>query len=95
MLGGTGVGIATFLVLATNVADANGMLVVVADVGSCILLLTTLVDGAILVDDPVVTDASPALGLVHAVDVLNGYRLAGTGATAVYDDVQDILHGFH
>ena len=63
--------------------------------GTCILLLTTLVDGAILVDDPVVADASPALGLVHAVDVLNGYRLAGTGATAVYDDVQDILHGFH
>ena len=94
LFGSTGVVVAPFVVDASDIADADGMLVVVAHVGSGILFVTALVDAAILVDDPVVANHGPVLGFVTAVDVFDSPFSAGSCGRAVDDDVQDLLHGF-
>ena len=94
LFGSTGVVVAPFVVDATDIADTDGMLVVVAYVGSGILLVTAFVDAAILVDDPVVAYHGPVLGFVTAVDVFDSPFPAGSRGRAVDDDVQDLLHGF-
>ena len=55
------------------------MLVVVLDVGTGLALGTTCLDGAILQDYPVIATASPALGTVIAVEVIDSDLLADTG----------------
>ena len=95
LFGSTGVVVAPFVVDATDIADADGMLVVVAHVGSGILLVTAFMDAAVLVDDPVVAYHGPVLGFVEAVDVFDGPSFTDPRGRAVDDDVQDLLHGFH
>ena len=95
LFGSTGVVVAPFVVDATDIAYADGMLVVVAHVGSGILLVTAFVDAAILVDDPVVADHGPVLGSVKTVDVFDSPLSTGSCGRAVDDDVQDIFHEFH
>ena len=94
LFGSTGVVVAPLVVNATDIAYADGMLVVVAHVGSGILFVTALVDAAILVDDPVVANHGPVLGFVTAVDVFDGPFSASPCSRAVDDDVQDLFHGF-
>lgn len=95
MLGCAGVGIAAFGVHSADVADADGVVVVVPDVGSGIFLVTSLVDAAVLVDDPVVADHGPVLGAVAPVDVVDGPCLVGPRAAAVHDEVQYLFHWSH
>ena len=95
LFGCTSIGVATFVIHASNVADANGMLVVVPDMRAGILLGSTLMDAAILVDDPMVAAHGPVLGTVPSVDVINGYALADSRTATVHDEVQDLLHWFH
>ena len=95
LLRSTGVGIAATVVHATNVAYADGVLVVVADVGSGEFLCTAGVNGAILIDHPVVAAAGPALGLVEVVEVIDSALLVDLGVGAVDDNPLDILHGTH
>ena len=51
----TGIGIASFFVQAAFVADADGMLVVMADMGTSHMLRTTFIILAIAGDVPVIT----------------------------------------
>ena len=95
LLGGTGVGTTALFVLATDVADANGVAVVVLDVRSGELLVTTGVDSAILVDHPVIADHGPVLGAVPAVNIFDSHFLAGFGAGAVHHDVEHFSHRVH
>lgn len=95
LFGSTGVVVAPLVVDATDIADTYGMLVVVAHVGSGILLVTAFVDATVLIDDPVVAYHGPVLGFVTAVDVFDSPLPAGSCSRAVDDDVEDILHGFH
>ena len=93
LLGGTGVGGLAFLIQASLVADSQGVLVVVAHVGSGKLLATALVDGALAVDVPVVANLGKTSGLVPAVNVIDGDSLRESRGGAVYDDVQHVFHG--
>ena len=93
--GSAGVGIAAFRVFTTDVADADGVAVVVLDVGAGVFLFAALLDGAVLLDHPVIADHSPAFGTVAAVDVIDGPVLIRARAGAVYDDVQHFFHRFH
>ena len=95
LLGSTGVDFTATVVFAADVADTDGMLVVVLDMGTGILLGTARMDAAILIDDPVVAAAGPALGLVPVVDVLDGDLLGRIGGGAVDDNPLDILHRVH
>lgn len=95
LFGSTSVGIAATGIHATNVAYADGVLVVVADMGTGEFLSTAGVNGAILIDHPVVAAAGPALGLVEVVEVIDGALLVDLGVAAVDDDPLDILHGTH
>ena len=61
LLGSASVGIAASIVHATNVADANGVLVVVLDMGTGILLGSSWMNASILINDPVVATAGLAL----------------------------------
>ena len=92
LLGSASVGIAASIVHATNVAYADGVLVVVAYVGSGEFLCTAGVNGAILIDHPVVAAAGPALGLVEVVEVFDGYFLTGFRVGAVKDNPFYFLH---
>lgn len=81
LLGGRpGVGIAALLIHAADVADADGVLVVVADMGTGHGLGTTGLDVALLVDDPVVAALQPPSGTMPAVDVGDGDFLVHSGA---------------
>ena len=93
LLGSAGVGRFAFLIQASLVADAQGVLVVVAHVGSGQFLATALVDGALTVDVPVVANLGKTSRLVPAVDVIDGDSLRESRGGAVYDDVQHVLHG--
>lgn len=95
LLGSTGVGTTTLFILATDIADANGVAVVVLHVRAGILLVTTWVDSAILVDHPVIADHGPVLGAVPAVNIFDSYLLAGFGAGAVHYDVEHLSHRIH
>ena len=77
LLGSASVGIAAFLVYSTDVADANGMVVVVLYVGTGILLVAALVDAAVLIDYPVIANHCPVLGFVAAVYVFDRPFLIG------------------
>ena len=95
LLGCAGVGFASLVIQTAYVADADGMFVVVPDMGSGIALRTTCLDGAILQDHPVVAAAGPSLGTVTMVEVGDGPLLTLTGGGTVDHDVQHLLHGFH
>ena len=90
---GTGVCHMAFLIQAANIADANGMLVVVLDMSTGIHLFTAFMDATILVDDPVEANNGEVAGLVPAVNVGNSDCLVDTGSRTMYDDVQHLLHG--
>ena len=92
---GAGVGITAMSILATDVANANGVLVVVLDVGTGKLLGTAGMDRTILVDDPVVAAAGPTLGLVEVVEVFDRDLLVHIGVGAVNDNPLDVLHREH
>ena len=95
LLGCAGVGFASLVIQAAYVADADGMFVVVSDMGSGLALRTTCLDGAILQDYPVVAAAGPSLGTVTMVEVGDGPLLTLPGGGTVDYDVQHLLHGFH
>lgn len=95
LLRSTGVGTTTLFILATDVADANGVAVVVLHVRAGIFLVTTGVDSAVLVDHPVIADHGPVLGAVPAVNVFDSNFLAGFGAGAVHHDVEHLSHRVH
>ncbi len=82
-----------FLVQTALIADADGVLVVVADMGSGEFLRPSFLDGALTIDVPVVAALGEAPGLVPAVDVVDGDSLRESCGGAVYDDVQHVLHG--
>ena len=75
LLGSASIGIAAFVVHATNVADADGVLVVVLDMGTGILLGTARMNRSILIDDPVIAAAGPTLSLVEVVKVFDSHLL--------------------
>ena len=79
LLGSTGVGIASLVIQATDIADADGMFVVVPYMGTGLALRTSCLDGAILKDHPVIATAGPPLGTVTTVDIGDGPLLALTG----------------
>lgn len=95
LFGSTSIGIAAFVVHATNVADADGVLVVVLDMGTGKFLGTTWMNASILVDDPVVAAASPSLCLVEVVEVIDSQLLTGFGVGAVNDNPLHVLHWEH
>ena len=95
LLGSTGVGIASLVIQATDIADADGMFVVVPYMGTGLALRTSCLDGAILQDYPVVAAAGPSLGTVTMVEVGDGPLLTLTGGGTVDHDVQYLFHGFH
>ena len=61
LLGSTSIGITASIVHTANVADADGMLVVVLDMGTGIFLGTTRMNASVLINDPVVATAGLAL----------------------------------
>ena len=61
---------------SSDVADANGVFVVVQTVGTDLFLWASFVDAAVAVDDVVIADSFPTSGFVPAVDVLDGVVLA-------------------
>lgn len=71
LFGSACVGRTALSIFTTNVTDADGVLIVVLDVGTGILLFTALLDGAVLLDYPVIADHGPALGAVTAVDIID------------------------
>ena len=94
LFGGAGVGGFAFFIQASLIADADGVLVVVADMGTGELFGAAFLDGALTVDVPVVAALGEAPGLVPAVDVIDGDSLRESRGGAVYDDVQHVFHGF-
>ena len=97
LISSTGVSPAASFILAANVANADGMLIVILDMSTSELLGTAGMNGAILIDHPVVAAADPAFGLVPVIDVIDSDPLADLGVGAVDDNPLDILHGrqFH
>ena len=95
LFGSTGVGIAAFIVHAANVANANGVRIVVTDVSTGELLGTAWVNGAVLINHPVVAAAGPALGLVEVVEVIDSDLLADLGCRAMDDYPFHVLHRTH
>ena len=95
LLRSTGVFITAFLVHATYIANTDGVLVVVFDMGTGHALGTTSLDGAILKDDPVIATAEPAFGLMPVVEVFDSDALTGSCASAVDDYPLDIFHWIH
>ena len=89
----TGIHTVPLVVLPTDVADTDGMLVVVPDVFPSILLVTASEDMAFPVDNPVVADVGEVAGEVPVFNVLDGDFLTDTGVRAMDDDVKDVLHG--
>ena len=95
LLGSASVGTTALFIFATDVADANGVAVVVLHVRAGVLLITTGVDSAILIDHPVIADHGPVLGAVPAVNIFDSHLLAGFGAGAVHYDVEHLSHRVH
>ena len=86
------IGIVAFVVHTANVANTDGVLVVVLDMGTGILLGTAGMNRSILIDDPVVAAAGPAFGLVEVVEVFDSHLLTDFRVGAVNDDPLDVLH---
>ncbi len=81
-------GILGFLIIgghASDVTDADGVLVVVQTVSTDLFLWTSFVDAAVTVDDVVITDAFPASCFVPMVDILDSVVLAFGSCGAVDD----------
>ena len=92
---GTGVGRLAVLVEAALVADTDAVGVVVAGVGSRLVLGTAGIYHAILRDVIVVADVAEAAGLVAGFQLLHREASVGTGGTAMYHnqvDFSGILH---
>ena len=83
---GTGVGGTALLVEAALVADADGVGVVVAGVGTDHLFGTAEVQLAVAGDVVVVAAALPATGFVHLVEQLHGNVLVGPRGRTVQND---------
>lgn len=91
----TRIGILPLLILATNVADANGMLVVVAEMGSGHSLRTACLNGSVRLNNPVVAAASPASGSMHIVKVFDRHLDVGFRGGTVYHEPQNFFHRKH
>ena len=84
LLGSTSVGITASIVHAANVADANGVLVVVLDVGTGILLRAARMNASILINDPVVATTGLALvGVCCFVNFLYHFTLFTHHSTTI------------
>ena len=83
---GTGVGGTALLIEAALVADADGVSVVVAGMGTDLLFWTALVELTVAGDVVVVAAAFPAAGLVHLVELLHGNVLVRSRCRAVKDN---------
>ena len=92
LLRSASIGIVASIVHASNVADTNSVLVVVLDMGTGILLRSAWMNASILINDPVVATAGPALGLVEVVEVFDSHLLADFRVGAVNDDPLYFLH---
>ena len=95
LLRGAGVGILAVLVHSSDIAYTDGMLVVVPDMCTCILLRSPRVDGTVLIDDPMVAAPCPSFGSVPAVDILDGYLLTDLGTGAMDNNPLYIEHSVH
>jgi len=95
LLGRTGVSIASVVVHSSNVANTDGVRIVGLHVSASEFLGTTGMNGAILIDHPVVATAGPAFGLVDVIEVFNCEFLVDLGVGAVNDNPLDVLHGVH
>ena len=91
----TRIGILSILILATNVADANGMLVVVAEMGSGHGLRTACLNGSVRLNNPVVAAASPASGSMHSVKIVDCHLDVGLRGGTVYHEPQNFFHRKH
>ena len=84
LLGSASIGITTSIIHATNVADANGVLVVVLDVGTGIFLWTAWMNASILINDPVVATTGLALvGVCCFVNFLYHFTLFTHHSTTI------------
>ena len=89
----TGVGGASFLIETSFVADADGMLVVVLDVGAGNPFRTTFMVFAITGDVPVVAAVvGVAFCAVTALQVIERKVFVAAGCTTVEDEPLHILH---
>ena len=89
---GSGVGGTAFLVETTLVADANGVGIVVAGMGTDHLFGATEVELAVAGDVVVVAAALPAFGTMHLVEHLKGEVLVRAGGRAVNHDQINSSH---
>ena len=71
----TSIGIATFLVESSFIADTDGMLVVVADMSTSITLIAALNNVSIAIYIPVVADHLPTTSLVPAINIVASHML--------------------
>lgn len=78
---------------STDVADADAVGIVIEAVRTNLLQRTASMDGAIAIDDEVITDALPPASLVPAVDVGHGVVLALNRGGTMKDDFSDLSHG--
>ena len=92
LLGGAGVGRTALGVEASLVADADAVGIVVAGVGSGLLLAAALVQLAVAGDVVVVAALLPATGAVHLVEHLERDVLVGPTGRTVDDDEVDLSH---
>ena len=90
-----GVGILAVLIHSSDIAHTDGMLVVVPDMCTCILLRSSWVDGTVLIDDPMIAAPCPSFGPVPAVDILDGYLLTDLGTGAMDNNPLYIEHSVH
>ena len=80
----TGIGIASFFIQAAFVADADGMLVVMADMGASHMLRTALMILAIAGDVPVITAVEGiAFGAMTALQVFESEVLVAACGAAM------------
>lgn len=77
---------------STDVADADAVGIVIEAMGTNLLQRTASMDGAIAIDDEVITDALPPASLVPAVDVGHGVVLALNRGGTMQDDFSDLAH---
>lgn len=93
LLGRAGVLRSEVVVEATNIADADGVLVVARGVGASLLDGAAELDGAIEADHEVVADVGPVVAVnVPATDVCCRKVLTFLGGGTVDDEFCDISH---
>ena len=80
----TRIGVLSILIQASNIADANGMLVVVAEMGAGHGLRAACLNGSVRLNNPVIAAANPASGSVHIVKVFDRHLDVGLRGGTVY-----------